>query len=213
MTDQLYRITCLSSHELGEYYLGLLPPDKEAAAAHHLAECPHCASEIVQLQEYLEALEPDLEFSLRERVKVWVARLVDATQLDFPEPGFFGPSPSPAYAGTRGQEDELHIYQANDVQIAIEVQDDAEQPEHKTLIGLITGSKAPCRFKAHLWRASQCVATVMVDELGNLAIPGLEPDTYELILSGPGQAGAEVEIHIQNLQVRPVPGGINQKQA
>jgi hypothetical protein len=196
LTAQLYRVTCPSPPELGEYHLGLLPRDRAAVVARHLAECPHCAREVAQLKDYLTELAPTLEPSLleqvKERVKVLVAHPVNgglAAGL------LTQPTLAPAYAGIRGEGGEPFLYQAGDVQIATEVQDDAERPDRKVLLGLVIGME-PSGVKAHLWQADQRIAVVPVDELGNLVIPGLAPGSYELILSGP-----EVEIHIQELQI------------
>jgi hypothetical protein len=196
LTAQLYRITCPSAVELGEYHLGTLPHDQAAAVARHLAECPHCTREVAQLRDYLTELAPALELSplerVKEQVRVLVARLVNGGL----EAGLLGqPALAPAYAGVRGEEGEPYLYQADDVQIAIEVQDDAERPDRKVILGLVMGTE-PDKVKAHLWQADQRVAVAPVDELGNFVIPDLVAGRYELILSGP-----EIEIHIQDLQV------------
>jgi hypothetical protein len=196
LTTRLYRFTCPSPVELGEYHVGLLPRDQAAAVAQHLAECPHCTREVAQLKDYLAELAPALEPSplerIKERARVLVARLVNGGL----EAGLLGqPALAPAYAGVRGEEREPTLYQADEVQVAIEIQEDAEQPDRKILLGLVIGTE-PSGVKAHLWQAEQHVAVVSVDELGNFVIPDLAPGSYELILSGP-----EIEIHIQDLQV------------
>jgi hypothetical protein len=200
LTARLYRLTCPSPHELGEYHLGVMPDDQAAAVAQHLAECPHCAGEVAQLKDYLAGLAPSLELGPLERIKnqvkgrvrVLVARLVSGG----PEGDPLGRSAlAPAYAGIRGEGEGLYIYQADDVQIAIEIQDDAEQPGHKTILGLTMGPETS-EGLAFLWRAEQRIAVVPVDKLGNFVIPALAPGSYELFLGGP-----EVEVHIQELQV------------
>ena len=196
LTAQLYRLTCPSPVEMGEYHLGVLPRDQAAAVARHLAECPHCTREVAQLKDYLTELAPALELSplerIKERARVLVASLVNGRL----EAGPLGqPALAPAYAGVRGEEREPYLYQADDVQIAIEVQGDAERLDRKVILGLVIGME-PGRVEAHLWQADQRVAVVSVDELGNFVIPDLAPGSYELILSGP-----EIEIHIQDLRV------------
>ena len=84
---------------------------------------------------------------------------------------------------------------SGDVQIAIEVQDDAERPGRKTLLGLVIGAE-PAGMQAHLWQDERRIVTIPVDELGNFVIPDLAPGVYELIVGGP-----EVEVHVQELQV------------
>lgn len=194
---EFYRCTCPSPMELGEYHLGLLAGDLAAAVAQHLTECPHCTREVAQLKDYLAELAPSLEPSLleqvRERARVVIARLVSGGEGNL----FGGPALAPAYSGVRGAEAASYLYQAEDTQIAIEVQDDARQPGCKAILGLAMGPEPG--GLAFLWGAERRIAVVPVDELGNFVIPGLIPGSYELILSGP-----EVEVHIQELQVGPI---------
>jgi hypothetical protein len=192
LANELYRFTCPSTLELGEYHLGILPSDQAAAVAHHLTECPHCAREVAQLKSYLGELASDLEFGPLERIKVLVARLVHEGR-EFGRSGL--PALAPACAGLRGEEKGPRLYQADDVQVVIEVQDDAEQQGRKVLLGLLTEIDSH-DFEAHLWRAERLVATAAVDELGNFVISGLAPGIYELIL-----CSLEVEIHIQTLEI------------
>jgi hypothetical protein len=193
LTAQLYRVTCPSSFELGEYHLNVLPKEQAAAVARHLDKCPHCTREVAQLNDYLN------EFSLKltplervkERVRVLVAELVSHV------PGSPGGQSTlmPASVAVRGADDGPSIYAADDVQVAVEVQDDAERPGRKVILGLVIGAESD-GLKAHLWRVEQPVAIVPVDELGNFVFPNLPRGDYELILSGP-----EVEIHIQKLEI------------
>lgn len=193
LTTRLYRVTCPPTVELGEYHLGLLPSEQAASVAQHLAECPRCSHEVAQLEDYLDELAPALEPSplveMKERVKVFVARLVQGGQET--------QSPlTPAPVGVRGEAAGLYIYQAGDVEITIEVQDDAEHPGHKVILGLITGLQDAQALEVHVWRGDERVTTEAVDDLGNFIVPNLPPTDYELILSTP-----ETEIHIQDLAV------------
>lgn len=194
LTRRLYRAACPPSLELGEYHLGLLPREQEAVLARHLAECPHCAREVGQLKGYLAGLARDLEPGLlkqvTDRARVLIARLVSGGQA-----GHLFNSAAPALAGLRGQEAGPYLYQAEEIQVAIEVQDDARQPGRKSLLGLAMGPE-PTGGLALLWQAEQRVAVVPVDDLGSFAIPDLGPGSYDLILSGP-----QTEIHIQELQI------------
>ncbi len=193
LTNQLYRLTCPSSTELGEYQLGVLLHGHAATVARHLSECPHCSREIVLLQNYLGELTSDLEIGPLERIRVLVTQLVFGGQ----ETGWpRAPILTPGYTSLRGEEQGPYLYQADDVQIAVEVQDDAEQQGHKVLLGLIVGVDSH-ELKARLWQAKQRIAaTAPVDNLGNFIIPSLAPGSYDLIFSGP-----EVEVHIQGLEI------------
>jgi len=192
MTADLYRITCPSTMELGEYHLGLLAGDRSAAVSRHLMECPHCSGELAQLKGYLGELAPELEFSPIERIKVLVAQLIGDKKGNT-QPG--APTLALAFTSVRGAEETPRLYQAGDAQIAIEIQDDAEQPDRKMLLGLVTGIELR-ELRAQLWLGDEPLAWAPVDELGNFAISNLATASYELILSGP-----EVEIHIQDLHV------------
>jgi hypothetical protein len=191
LTLALYRMNCPDSIELGEYYLGGGLDERAVFMAQHLAECPHCAREVAQLESYLAELAPTLESSplaqIKARVRVLVAHLTG---------GGLESGPALAYSGLRGEEEEPYVYQADEVQVVVEVSEDADHPDRKTILGLVTGLDDPQRLQVFLWRAERRLAKIPVDELGNFVIPNLVPDNYELILSGP-----EVEIHIQDLQI------------
>jgi hypothetical protein len=187
LSNALYRAFCPETNELGEYQLGLLSITRAQQIQAHLAECPHCRSELGQLQSFLESVEPDLDISLAERVRVWLAELMS--------PGAAG-GLTPALAfGLRGDESGVHFYQAGGAQITLEIQDDPNAPGRRTLVGLILMEEA-ANLQANLWRDDHVVMSGDVDELGNFTLSGLETGNYELFLSGPN-----VEIQIQGLEV------------
>lgn len=189
----LFRVTCPTSVELGEYHLGMLTHDRTAVVEKHLDVCSHCRQELQQLEDYMAdlapTLEPDRLAQVKERIKVLIANLVDGGAV--PEPGF-----APVPMGIRGNETGPRVYEAGDVEVMLEIQEDAEQPDRKTILGLITGLDDFEDIQVHVWQADEPLTTTDVDELGNFIIPNLAPDTYDLIVSGP-----EIEIHIQNLEV------------
>jgi hypothetical protein len=200
LTTQLYRVTCPSPHELGEYHLDVLPDAQMDAIRQHLDECPHCRREVAQLEGYLAELAPTREpgplQQVVERVRVVVARLAGG--------GSGGGWPGQlALAGVRGDESDVPlVYQAGETQVIVEIETDAERPDRKTVLGLVIGPEPESLLQAHLWHASQRVATAPVDELGNFVLPGLLPGAYELILAGP-----DLEIHIQHVQVGNMQAG------
>lgn len=194
LTAQLFRVTCPLPEELGEYHFELLPNERSAGVAQHLEHCPHCRQELAQLESFLAdvpAPMPELGrlARVRERVEVLIARLLEGGMGA-------GPDLAPVPAGIRGDEAGPLIYQAGDVEVTLEIQEDAEQPDRKTILGLITGLEDFGDLEIHVWQADEPLTTTDVDELGNFILPNLAPDTYDLIVSGP-----EIEIHIQNLEV------------
>ncbi|MGD8626450.1 MAG: hypothetical protein PVJ34_18065 [Anaerolineae bacterium] len=196
MLTRLYRHTCPPAMELGEYRLDMLARDRAESVHDHLAACPHCTREIAQLEAYLDDLAPDLEVGflerIRERVRVVIARLIGQGGGNDP---LGVPALAPVYAGLRGQEENVHLYEAEEMSVAIEIQDDADQPGRKAILGLALGPESPGGL-AFLWKMQRRITVVPVDDLGNFVIPDLDAGSYELILSGP-----MVEIHIQELQV------------
>ena len=192
LSARLFRLTCPSPLELGEYHLDLLDRTRADAIEPHLRECPHCSREVAQLRSYLAELAPTVEFSPVERVKVLIANLAGGGRG---EESRLQSAFMPAFAGIRGEQEAPSIYEFDGGQVAIEVQDDVEQPDRKVILGLITGLDTR-GFAAHLWQGGQRVASVSVDESGNFAIAHLTPGNYELILSS-----AEVEVHIQTVQI------------
>jgi len=151
---------------------------------------------MTQLEAYLADLAPTLEQpglleQATERFRVLVAHLVNGVvNVDL-----LG-QPTPALAGVRGGEREPLIYEADGVQVVVEVDQDPNQPERRSILGLVIGVDDPDKLEIHLWQSDQPVATVQVEEMGNFVIFNLTPGHYELIVSGP-----ELEIHIQELEV------------
>ena len=194
---KLYRFDCPSPAELGEYHIGMLAAGQAAAVARHVENCPHCAREIVELEGFLADLSPTLELGLVEQatghIRVLIARLINGGM------GFDVLNHSamtPALAGVRGQEREPRFYEADGIQVMVDVQADPGQPDGRAVLGLVIGLDDPHQLEVHLWHADRQLATVAVDELGNFHIPDLAPGSYDIILSGP-----EVEIHIEALEI------------
>jgi len=190
MRGKLYRQNCPPPMELGEYHLGLLLDPQKLIMAAHLHQCPLCRSEITQLEEFLQ--EMTSEPQIVQSIKVFIAKLISGRGAAQEQTDS---SLSPAFTGLRGDEDEPFIYQAGNVQIVIDIQDDAEQPGRRTLLGLITGLKSN-GFMMEAYQAEKIVATTFVDEIGNFAFSHFLPGTYDLILLGP-----DTKIHIQSFIV------------
>jgi hypothetical protein len=93
------------------------------------------------------------------------------------------------------------VYQADEIQIILEIEPDDDRPDRKTIFGLVMGldrspgGKKP-GFAVQLKRGLGQVASAVVDELGNFALSGVIPGEYELVLTGPG-----LEMHVPPIQV------------
>jgi hypothetical protein len=173
----------------------MLRDTQRQAVEQHLAQCPHCRREIAQLEGYLVDLEPTPAPGPLQQV-VGHVREVVARLVSGGPPGH--PTLSPAFASVRGGEQEPLIYEAGEVRVVLEIQEDADRPDRRALLGLVIGVDIPQEQEAHLWMVGQCLATVPLDELGNLFFPNVAPGSYELTISGP-----QVAIRIQDLEIAP----------
>jgi hypothetical protein len=187
---RLYRATCPSPMELGEFHLRMLGASQMLIIGQHLRGCPHCAREVSQLEDFLGELT--LPITGLERMKVLVAELVSGKGWGGQPSGF--PSAS-GLAGLRGNGEEPFVYQADDIQIIIEVQDDTEQPGLKMALGLVTGLKSN-GFMIETYQDGKLVTTTFIDGIGNFLLTHLSPGLYDFVLLGP-----DTEIRIQSLTV------------
>jgi hypothetical protein len=185
LRSKLFRAFCPDSLVLGEFELGSIKGKQADEIRKHLMECPHCRREIEQLRGYLSGLSQDIEYSLGEQVKIWIARRL-------PAPG--GPALAPAF-GVRGEQENVLRYQAGSVELTLEIQEDPQKAGLKVLLGLVTGMETD-GLRAFAWQAGKLAAQAPVDELGNLIVSGLSAGVYDLILSG-----GPVEIHVQEVTI------------
>jgi hypothetical protein len=185
LRKQAYRVNCPIPTELGDYNLGLLPAQRALLVSAHLRECLLCKQEVAALEDFLTDLAP--ETSLLGAVKVLIARLISRGADEL--------SSVPSFTGLRGEADEPFIYQADNIRIVVEVQDDVEQMGLKTLLGLVIGLESN-DFTIQVSQEGQAIATTLVDEIGNFVISHLSPGHYSLRL-----IGSSIEILIQSLSV------------
>src|SRR5690349_4340950 len=86
--QRLWRASCPTAQELGEYELQFLPAAERTRIAAHIVACPRCEEEVRQLRAFLASEEP-----MPERP---VARLRRVVAI------LFTPAPGAASAGLRG---------------------------------------------------------------------------------------------------------------
>src|SRR5215211_6835954 len=88
LRKQLYRVTCPTPMELGDYHLGFLPDPQKLVVAQHVRECLLCRREMAELADFLVDLAP--EVSLLGAAKFLIARLL-------------GGNSAPTFAALRGE--------------------------------------------------------------------------------------------------------------
>jgi hypothetical protein len=117
LTAHLYRITCPTSLELGEYYLRMLSAPQMLVVAQHLHECPHCTHEVNALENYLNDLTPVGESGVLEGIKTLVARWVGGN----PESSL-----SPEPSALRGEAKGPLTFEADGIVIILDIQPASE---------------------------------------------------------------------------------------
>jgi len=115
LTSQLFRSTCPSATELGEYHLHLLSSDRMLIISEHLRDCPYCTKEISQLGEFLSDLGPDPETNLVGHAKMLFAKLVAGGKAS-------RPNGEPAYA-LRGDIEGPMTFEVSGVLVVIDMQE------------------------------------------------------------------------------------------
>ena len=189
----LYRTDCPSAHELGEYELRMLPQFQLNAITVHVAHCPHCSQELATLREFFMAVAlHEVQSTIAERVRVVVATLLRDAQAGWQGMGGM----QPALAAMRGEQNKPRIYEADDYQLTLDIQEDPENPGRRALFGLLIGDDAPMSFEIQLWQGDTLITHAPVDEFGNFSIKDLMNESYNLKLVKP-----ELEIRLDALRL------------
>ena len=172
---------CPSSDQLRDYHFNLLDNAEVISIDDHLHRCPHCTHHLAELNQFLSVeeswteIEPEPLAGPLQHIRQVIAELQRLGTSGF----------TPAFAGIHGgvQEDQ-YLYQAGDVQINIDIQNDPDRPELRDLLGVVLGGNIE-GWTVHLWREQQRLATVLIDDLGSFRFSHLPPADYTLIISGP----------------------------
>lgn len=175
---------------LGQYHAGLLSKAEEQAVAQYLAEHPHAAHQLALLQKFLQQWQPaDEPPGSPHALKVWLAQLLTTS----------GSAWQPAAAGVRGTAEA--VYQAGDVQIVLDIDDDPQQPGHKLLTGLALGLP-PGDWQVYVWPAADpdSESVTAVDTHGNFLLAGLPPGATVLLIRST-TAAEPAEIYVESLKL------------
>ena len=189
LTKDLYRFQCPTPLELGEYHLRLISSESRQLIKAHLTDCLHCTRELDGLKGYLDQVQPDIDITPIERLKIIVAKVLGSLE------GSSQGSLAPAVVGVRGTASSATMYEAGELQLNIELQKDPDQPGKGNLLGLALGTDVQ-NLVAQLYLDGEEIASSKLDELGNFHFQDLPTGAYALILKGP-----ETEIHIPKIAV------------
>lgn len=175
LSSRLYRITCPSSLELGEYHLHMLDAPQMLLVAQHLRECPHCTREIAQLKEFLSDLMPTSEENLLGNVKVLLARLVGGQTA---ESGSI-----PAFSALRGESKGPLIFEADGVVITLDVQPDSNK--QVSMLGQVAADDQDQWTNAlvELQQADATPITTTLDDLGAFRFEAVRSGVLHILIT------------------------------
>lgn len=186
----LYRGTCPTPLELGEYQHNLLSRELRREIKYHLETCTHCVEELDLLTGYVNGLKEENTQTPVRSLKILVARLASGLA------GLSGPGQlDPAFNRLRGSDTGPNQYKVDDFEITIDVQPNPENPAERTLFGLLLGEIKPS-YSVTLVNETGEVTNGLLDSLGNFVLTGLSPGKVDLVLKG-----ADFEIHIPDLEL------------
>jgi len=165
---RLYRSTCPSSMELGDYHLGLLPASQKLVVAQHVRECPHCRREIAELEEFLA--EPDVQLGLMEPVKRLVAQLISSGS-------------APAFGALRGESKGPLLFEADGVVITLDV---SPGPNGQvSILGQVVADDQDSWTGANveLQQEDTSSLTTSLDDLGAFRFEAIRPGATKFIIT------------------------------
>src|SRR4051794_37128969 len=159
----LHRFDCPTPHELGEYALDLLPPERRPALAAHLGSCPRCTDEVAMFRDFLV----DVSAPVPQGPVVRVRRLVAS---------LFTPAPSIVFT-MRGDDSSSSLnFRADDVQLKLDV-GPVTRRDTSELSGLIwrdDSDAAPVEGQpVSLFAPDGTSRSTTIDDLGTFAFTGL----------------------------------------
>jgi hypothetical protein len=172
LTSQLYRASCPSTDELGEFHLRMLPSDQMLIISQHVRECPLCTREIDQLKEFLSGLGPAPEGNLMQRTKRMVAQLVSGG-------GATGIAGEPSLA-LRGESDTPLTFEVSGILIVIDIQEAVDGKLN--IFGQVAAEQQDDWTAAlvKLNQKDQPEITTTVDDLGAFQLKGILPGSVDL---------------------------------
>jgi hypothetical protein len=185
LQKQLYRVSCPTPMELGEYHLGLLPEPQVSAIEQHLQECLLCSRELKKLKDFLGAPAPSTNFLAA--VKVLVARITGPLENGF----------SPMAVALRGDTKGPLTFEADDVVITLEVQ---QEPNGQvSLVGQMAADDQDqwTAAKVELQQADSSQLTASMDDLGAFRFEEVLPGAIQITI----KSLSGIHIQIPNIDI------------
>jgi len=187
--EQLYRLTCPTPMELGDYHLGLLPAPQVLVVAQHLRECPLCRREVAELKDFLDDLAP--RDNLLGTAKVLIAWLAGGPGKQSKN-GFV-----PSGVALRGEAKGPLIFEAEDIVITLDVQ---PNPNGQVSIQGQVAADDQDQWTGAVVRVLQVDMpglTTSLDDLGAFGFAEVRPGSIQLKITSP----TGIEVQIPNIDI------------
>jgi hypothetical protein len=168
LKKQLYRVSCPSPIELGDYHLGLLPAPQKLVIAQHVRECSLCRREVAELDAFLT--EPGPHTSLFGAVKVLVAQLMNQDENGY----------RPASMALRGKAKGPLTFGADGIIVILEIEPGSEGKAK--ILGQVAAEDQDqwIGALAELRQGHKLQFSTTVDDLGAFRFEGVWPGTQKL---------------------------------
>ena len=169
LSTRLYRATCPSPMELGEFHLRMLGASQMLVIGQHLRGCPHCAREVSQLEEFLSSPAP--ETGLLGTAKVLIARLMGAQAEN---------SLTPVAPALRGEAKGPLTFEVDGILIVLDIQ--PSNAETSTILGQVAADDQDQWTGAlvELRKDGQLECSTTIDDLGAFQCEGMLAGKQEL---------------------------------
>ncbi len=179
LSGQLFRLECLSTQLLGDYYHGLASPSERAIIQDHLLDCPYCTQELISFKSFIG--EPKSEPSFMEKIRILIARQL--SKFDF-QSGQLNPAFAQRDINTGGKEGPIIFEDESGASIQIILDFEDDQTGSFIATGYINGLKEK-PVKIDLWMGENPIQTTVLNPENNFEFSGLLPGTYYLIIKSP----------------------------
>jgi hypothetical protein len=179
---QLYRATCPTPVELGDYHLGLMESSRTLVVAQHVRECPLCQREVADLQEFLA--EPAAPRGFVEAAKVLIAQLG-------------GGATTPAQVHLRGEDRGPLIFEADGVVITLEIQPDPDG--QSSILGQLAAEEQDewTGAEVELEQLDSTKLMTSLDDLGAFRWDHVGPGVSRITIRSPHN----IVVHISSLDI------------
>lgn len=175
LKKQLYRTSCPSPMELGDYHLRLLAAPQMLLVAQHIQECAFCRREVAELADFLKDHVP--EVGLLKRAKLLFARLTGGPAVSgMLEEGSFGP----ALLALRGEAKGPLTFGADGIIVILEIEPGSEGTAK--ILGQVAAEDQDQWTGAlvELRQGPRLLFSSTVDDLGAFRFEGVLPGAQRL---------------------------------